>query len=44
MPLVILLKMYIFSYSNGLLIVPSCLGSKWKLEGEKGMRITRKIM
>ncbi|MFX6544601.1 hypothetical protein ABTG40_19610, partial [Acinetobacter baumannii] len=27
-----LLKMYIFSYSNGLLIVPSCLGSKWTLE------------
>jgi len=36
MYLVILLKMYIFSYSNGLLIVPSCLSSNWKLDGEKG--------
>ncbi|MCG9481785.1 hypothetical protein SLL78_13550 [Acinetobacter pittii] len=29
------LKMYIFSYLNALLIVPSCVGSKWKLTGEK---------
>jgi len=28
--------MYIFSYSNGLLIMPSCLSSKRKLDGEKG--------
>ncbi len=29
------LKMYIFSYLNAQLIVPSCVGSKWKLNGEK---------
>ncbi|MBJ8434557.1 MULTISPECIES: hypothetical protein [Acinetobacter] len=29
------LKMYIFSYFNAQLIVPSCLSSKWKLKGEK---------
>ncbi|MDX8273557.1 hypothetical protein SLJ90_01965 [Acinetobacter pittii] len=29
------LKMYIFSYLNAQLIVPSCVGSKWKLTGEK---------
>ncbi|MCB2284775.1 hypothetical protein LGR48_15770, partial [Acinetobacter baumannii] len=27
--------MYIFGYLNGLLIVPSCLESKRKLQGEK---------
>ncbi|MDR0071211.1 hypothetical protein RFX60_28905 [Acinetobacter sp. 11520] len=27
--------MYIFSYLNALLIMPSCEGSKWKLKGEK---------
>jgi len=36
--------MYIFGYLNGLLIVPSCLESKRKLQGEKWMQITRKIM
>ncbi|QWZ61672.1 hypothetical protein I6L28_06840 [Acinetobacter pittii] len=28
-------KMYIFSYLNAQLIVPSCVDSKWKLNGEK---------
>ncbi len=31
--------MYIFGYLNGLLIVPSCLESKRKLQGEKWMRL-----
>lgn len=36
------LKMYVFSYLNALLIMPSCLGSKWKLTGEKMDLVNKK--
>ncbi|MCU4425787.1 MULTISPECIES: hypothetical protein [Acinetobacter] len=35
-------KMYVFSYLNALLIMPSCLGSKWKLKGEKMDLVNKK--
>ncbi|MBJ9722764.1 hypothetical protein I5515_13250 [Acinetobacter calcoaceticus] len=36
------LKMYVFSYFNALLIMPSCLGRKWRPKGEKMDLVNKK--